>query len=327
MKTNESPLISIYTLSYNSPDIFAAIDSVLLQNYERIQYIIVDDKSNSFEKECIEKYIDKNKRENIVERTIICNKHNLGIIKSSNIALKFSNGKYIFNLAGDDMFADENVISDWVNEFIKTKAQVITAYRDVYDENMLNKLCTLPSEEQVQIIKNSTPKELFEKMVGYNLIFGSCTARTKDFINKFGLFNEAYKLIDDYSMALKISREGQRIEFFERVVIKYRLGGICSATRINKVYWRDSDRIFAREVMPFTENKETAKIEYEKWKQGVKDIQDRSYIKEAREKYKDNSTMLCLAFIKFGIKNPKKGIKKFINKMKKFKSNWRNLIL
>jgi len=40
-------------LSYNSPDLLAAVDSVLRQTYGNIQYIIVDDGSEKFDKEAL----------------------------------------------------------------------------------------------------------------------------------------------------------------------------------------------------------------------------------------------------------------------------------
>lgn len=94
---------TVLTLSYNSPDLICAIDSVLMQTYGNIQYIIVDDGSREFDKEKILKHIAGKNRGNICAE-IIVNKENKGIIKSSNLGLRIARGDYIINLAGDDCF-------------------------------------------------------------------------------------------------------------------------------------------------------------------------------------------------------------------------------
>lgn len=125
----DKPVITVLTLSYNSPSLEAAVDSVLAQDYDNIQLIIIDDHSERFDENSLRGYITAKNRGNITELVIVRNQQNLGITASSNEALRRASGKYIVNLAGDDAFYDGRVISDLYHEFEKTGAMIITGYR------------------------------------------------------------------------------------------------------------------------------------------------------------------------------------------------------
>lgn len=132
-----NPLVTVVTPSYNnSKTIFGAIDSVLMQSYPNIQYIVCDDASSNFDGEAIIEYIRAKNTGNIVDLIVTRNDSNLGITKNLNRALSKANGKYLFNVAADDQFFDESVLTQWVERFESTNADVITAKRAVYDENL-----------------------------------------------------------------------------------------------------------------------------------------------------------------------------------------------
>ena len=63
-----NPLVTVVTPSYNnSKTIFGAIDSVLMQSYPNIQYIVCDDASSDFDGEAIIEYIRAKNTGNIVD--------------------------------------------------------------------------------------------------------------------------------------------------------------------------------------------------------------------------------------------------------------------
>ena len=88
----------------------------------------------------------------------------------------------------------------------------------------------------IRKIKESEPEGLFRQMYGSNMIVGCCTAQSRELIDKYGMFDERYRIIEDYPRYLRLSREGVRIHFFDRVVVKYRMGGVSSQARFNEVY-------------------------------------------------------------------------------------------
>ncbi|MBQ3754696.1 MAG: glycosyltransferase [Clostridia bacterium] len=304
MKTDKSPLVSVITLSYNSPDLYGAIDSVLNQDYDNIEYIILDDGTPSFDEKQVEDYIEGKQRGNITRLVVTKSPKRLGIVKETNRGLSASTGEYIFNLAGDDQFADDKVLSDWVVEFKRTGAEIITAYREVYDEDLKEALYPMPTPEEVNAIKTFSPEELFEYVEGYNIVFGCCTARTRKNLQDIGLISEKYKLVEDYVLLLRLLRAGKHIEFFDRVVVKYRSGGVCAINRINREYLRDNDNIFKHEVLPYSTDKKRAKRKYYDWRNGTIWLQHQNRFREEKAAANGNKWKLLVAYVRFGSKHP-----------------------
>ncbi len=306
----EDKRVSILTLSYNSPDLYAAIDSVLMQTYGNIQFVIVDDCSENFSKESVSAYISDKNRGNVTAE-IIVNSQNCGIIRSSNIGIGVSDGEYIINLAGDDAFYDENVVADIVNEFENTGAMIITGLRSVRDSELNTEFDISPSRFQAEKIRTLSPKALFEEMVGYNFVFGCCTARSRECIEKYGLYDEKYFLLDDYSMNMKLLRNGVRFHFFERLFIKYRSNGISSATNVNEKYIKEADLMFKNEIEPYSSNPAEARKKYERWKKNAAVFKE--YISK-KEQCSNNLTSMFLK-LRYCCMHPSLGFSFFKAKM------------
>ena len=293
---NNQDIITVLVPVYNSPDIKATINSILIQTYRYIQLIILDDGSDNFDTGSIEKYIKQNAK-NVVESIVLHNAQNIGTVKNLNQGLSLSKGKIIIFLAGDDAFFDEKVIEDWVQEFNRTNSNIITAKRMLCDELMQSSGEVAPTKEQIKWIEELSPRELYEKLCQFNFIFGCCTAIRKDFIAGIGGFDEKYRLIEDYPFVLKASRRKNEITFFDRLVVKYRDGGASSAKHYSRGYKADSDKIFMREILPYVKHKYRAFCDYRKWRRG-----------QDRNKYeyldKNNKFYLVLYKVSFAIKYP-----------------------
>lgn len=260
------PRITIITPVYRKRGtIYDTIRSVCSQTYPSIQYIIVDDGPHSVDDDIVEYVHSLNER---IDVRVIHNKKNKGTSYSLNKAIKKSRGKYIFNIADDDCFSNDGVIKEWVSEFIRTGAEVITAKRAVYDETMTNLECIEPSEPIIEKIRTLSNQELFDEMSGYNIIFGCVTAKKRTVFRKYGLYDKRYRIIEDYSSNMKLLRNGVKFVFFDHVVLNYRRGGISSANNIDMVYLDESDRLFQNEILPYVSCKEEAIRKYEDWKSG-----------------------------------------------------------
>lgn len=98
---NPQPLISIICLCYNHARfIEKTLHSVKTQSYKNIELIVVDDKSTDSSVQRIQNWLPLNSE---LQVHLIINPVNLGNTKSFNKALKSSKGKFIVDLAGDDI--------------------------------------------------------------------------------------------------------------------------------------------------------------------------------------------------------------------------------
>ncbi|MBE6880770.1 MAG: glycosyltransferase [Ruminococcaceae bacterium] len=305
-------MISIISMSYNSDVLFESIDSVLSQNYPEVEYIVIDDGSENFEENKVSDYINQNKKENFKTVKILCNSENKGTVYSINRAIKESTGKYIFCLGCDDFFYDSNVITDWVEFFDRTGALVSTAKMAVYTENEF--VGIQPTEEQIKNITELTPKELFTSLSTVNYIFGCCTARSRECIEKYGYFNKKIKYIEDHSMNLRLLRMGEKIRFFDRIVVRYNTGGISSYKKLNKAFEEDADRVQEYEVYPYVDDVEEAKRKYEEFKKDkLTSIKQYKYSLKLL-KNKDKPFKTALIKISYYVTHPVMFVRKLIKK-------------
>lgn len=270
------PLISVIIPSYNSPDLWGTLKSLTVQDYPRIQPVLVDDGSVGFDPAEAEAFFADHNRGNLEQITVLQNPENRGTVRTMNRALTHCKGAYIFNLAGDDCLADPRVLSDWVKAFQHTGAQVMTAYRSIWDREMKHCFGTQPTAGQVRSLREKSPRALFEELAKANYVFGSATARTAESFRRYGFYDEGYRLIEDHPAILKLLRQGEPIVFFDRTVVRCREGGTSAAQNYNEVYARDVDRILTCEVLPYTAHPAVMKRAYARWKREQRILKKRA---------------------------------------------------
>lgn len=309
IKHHPSPLVTVITPSYNSPDIWQAIDSVLEQSYPCMEYLLADDASISFSEERVMRYIQEHKKDTVVRFQIMKNPKNMGTVCTLNRALSEAKGKYIFFLAGDDKFHDAHVITDWVHAFENSGALVMTARRELYDTQLKTCLGSAPSQAQIKILCTLKPQTLFEKLAVTNFVFGCCTAYARECFDKYGAFDVHYHLIEDHPMVLRLLRSGEKIFFFDRTVVCYRGGGISAEVNFSQAYMKEADEIFRREALPYVTGREKALRSYRKWR---KEQQLRRRFASYKAMAGDNHLYRALAYAWFYAHNPVDAVSKIV---------------
>ena len=228
----DETLFSVVVLVYRHYEyLYSAVRSILSQDYHNIELIISDDGSTNFPKEEISKFIENNKTENIRSVLVRQEPKNIGTVKHLNSVRKLCNGKYIVFLAGDDELNGSNTLSSYVRHFTDAPSGCLIqmAQTAMYDEKMesiMEYYLTKPVQDAIVNTKNST-EDLLQMLVR----FGPClpstsTCFTKEFFERFGDFDESYKLVEDFPMHFRLAKEGWIIHYANFVAIKHRHGGI-----------------------------------------------------------------------------------------------------
>jgi glycosyltransferase involved in cell wall biosynthesis len=111
-----TPLVSVICLCYNHEKyVLESLNSVLNQNYKNIELIIADDYSTDNSVANIEIFL-----ENHPSISFIQNETNLGNTKTFNKALQFAKGKYIIDVAADDILLPD-CIDKQINAFLNSE--------------------------------------------------------------------------------------------------------------------------------------------------------------------------------------------------------------
>lgn len=238
------PTVTVVTLSYNKFEyIFDAIDSVLGQDYEQIEYIIADDGSDQFPCESIEQYVKKRAGKNIINFQILSVKTNRGLVKNIANAYDHAQGEYLMPLSADDFFFDNQVISRVVERFELLGANILCGARLVIDSRKtpLYYLPHLGNRKRINAL--NTPEKQFYAFIQsktYDMASGCVMYLRKSFYTEHG-FDESFFLWEDGPYLTRYTRAGERIFFYYDVPsICYRLGGI-STTDVSPKMQRDME--------------------------------------------------------------------------------------
>ncbi|UXX80043.1 glycosyltransferase [Reichenbachiella carrageenanivorans] len=101
----ENPLVSVICLCYNQARfVKEALDAVANQTYAQVQLIVVDDASTDHSREVIAEWLT-----NRPEIVFIDLRQNLGNTQAFNQGLALAKGKYVIDLAGDDVLTLDRI--------------------------------------------------------------------------------------------------------------------------------------------------------------------------------------------------------------------------
>ncbi len=107
-----TPLVTVICVCYNHARfVTEALDSVKAQTYQPIELIVIDDGSTDGSPKIIKQWIASHP-----ETVLLLNGANIGYCKTFNKALKLAKGKFIMDLAADDVMVDSK-IADQINLF------------------------------------------------------------------------------------------------------------------------------------------------------------------------------------------------------------------
>tara|TARA_A100001015_G_scaffold294668_1_gene372733 strand:+ start:3144 stop:4460 length:1317 start_codon:yes stop_codon:yes gene_type:complete len=197
-------LVSVYITNFNySEYIEKSIRSVLSQTYKNIEIIIVDDNSTDRSKEILIKFIKHPKIK------IIFNKKNLGLLKSSNIAIKASSAKYIMRLDADD-FLNKKIVEVFIKKMIK-KPNIAMVYSDYYEVNSNGK--KLGAIKQINLNSKKSIKD--------RPILAACCLFKKEALFSVNLYDESFTRQDGYDIWYKLF-DNYDFEYVPKYLFFYR---------------------------------------------------------------------------------------------------------
>jgi glycosyltransferase involved in cell wall biosynthesis len=224
------PKVSIIIPAYNRlPMLKEAVDSVLNQDFEDFELIVVDDGSTDETEAEIKRYGGRVK--------LLQHPQNKGVSAARNTGILHAKGKYIAFLDSDDL---------WVKGKLKIQASFL-------DENPQYPLC-YTDEIWIRRGTRVNPKLkhakysgwIFEKCLPLCTISPSSAVMRKALFTRVGLFDEALPVCEDYDFWLRVSIR-YPIFFIDRKLIIKRGGHPDQLSR--RSWGNDRYRVIALEKL------------------------------------------------------------------------------
>lgn len=224
---NKNPKISIITTSYNSSKtIRDTIDSVVSQDYENIEYIIIDGNSTDDTIDIINSYGNK--------ISCLISEDDDGLYDAMNKGIRIATGDVVGILNSDDFYYTNHVISDVAEVFIFNDVDSVYGdllYVDTIDTDSIRRYWKSGSFNIKKIRKGWT--------IPHPTLFVK-----KEIYKKFGLYSIRLKNASDYEMILRLLYKNQiSISYLPKIMVKMRIGGISNYSIWNRLRGNNEDYI------------------------------------------------------------------------------------
>ena len=219
--------VSIITIAWNSAEtIEDTILSVLTQDYNDIEYIIIDGASSDGTMDIVGKY-----SEHIAK---VLSEPDKGIYDAMNKGVALATGDVIGILNSDDFYADNHVITDVVNRLEETGNDALHAdlvYVDREDPEKVIRYWKAGAYEYGAFIKGWMPPHptFFIKKHCYD---------------RFGAYNTTLRSAADYELMLRMIHKFRiHPAYLNRVITKMRVGGQSNVSIKNRIKANKEDRL------------------------------------------------------------------------------------
>lgn len=204
--------VSIITVVLNNAEyIEACIQSVINQDYENIEYIVIDGGSTDGTIDVIKKYEDK--------ITVWISEPDDGMYYAINKGIDMSSGDIIGMLHSDDLYIDAHVISNVVRKFGKDNVDSVYADLVYVERNNLSNVVRYYDSSVFRISKFA---------YGWMPAHPSCFIR-KNVYAKYGLYKTDYIIAADYELLVRFyAKHRVSYSYLPKVIVKMRSGGLST---------------------------------------------------------------------------------------------------
>ncbi|HMG09128.1 MAG TPA: glycosyltransferase family 2 protein [Mucilaginibacter sp.] len=208
--------LSLVTVVYNAQDtIGQCIESVISQNYQNLEYIIVDGGSTDNTLQIINQY-----RSRI---NILISEPDKGIYDAMNKGIKLATGQIVGTLNADDHFADHEVLLSIAKVFEQQDIDAVYGDLEIINQHhqIIRKWCSGQCNSSSFNLGFMPPHPTFY-----------CR---RNLFEKFGFYSLEYGSAADYELMLRfIHLYKIRSFYLKKVMVKMRVGGISSKNLKNR---------------------------------------------------------------------------------------------
>lgn len=210
--SESGPLITIITAVFNGEKTLEqTILSVINQSYDNLEYIIIDGGSKDGTLDIIKKY------EDAIDYWI--SESDGGIYDAWNKGVKLSSGTWIAFLGADDIYLDGaiQVYIDFIREQQDTEMEYVSSKINLTNGSQVLRTVGLPWS--------------WSSFRRYMKIAHVGSLHHKKLFEKYGLFDDSYKITGDYEFLL---RSGSRLRayFLDGITANMHVGGVSNANAL-----------------------------------------------------------------------------------------------
>lgn len=211
--------VSIITVCYNSEKtIEDTIKSVAAQDYDKIEYIIIDGGSTDRTHDIVKKYSDS--------VDIYLSEKDEGLYDAMNKGIKLASGDVIGILNSDDFFISQSSVSDLMSGF--AQLDIGAVYSD---------LVYVQADNTDKVTRFYSSKIFNRSLIRFGLMLPHPTFYVKKTVyQECGLYKLDYRVAADFEFITRCATRGVIFNRVSKVTVKMREGGISSSGFLWRVH-------------------------------------------------------------------------------------------
>ena len=231
--------VSIITCCYNRANtIRDAIESILNQDYDNIEYIIIDGASTDDtvgEINSLKEKFDAWKAKNPNSDFKFISEPDHGMYEAINKGIRMATGDIVGLVHSDDFLYDNYTITDIVKEFERSNADF------VYGNGIY-----VDAENLSDVVRNWIGGDYAKWKIksGWLPLHPTCYIKREAQL-KIGFYNEEYKIASDTDFLLRALYENNlKVSYLNRYIIRMRMGGISTVAARRGKMWQEDIAIY-----------------------------------------------------------------------------------
>jgi glycosyltransferase involved in cell wall biosynthesis len=211
----DNPRVSIICASYNYGQYVAqAVDSLLCQDFDSLEVIVIDDASTDETRSVLARY-SGNPRVGLV-----CHEANQGHIRTYNEGLALARGQFVGLLSADDYCCSRHAVSRVVSMFDDhpSVGMVYSGHSVVRDDQILKLVQPWPGDRVVEGF------EEFRRLMWGNYILHSGTLLRRKVQDELGFYDERLTQSGDWDLWLRAAASHD-VGYIAEPLFAYRMHG------------------------------------------------------------------------------------------------------
>ena len=209
---SDIPLISVITVVFNAADTLKdTIESVRSQTYQNVEHIVIDGGSTDGTIDILRQY------DQVVDYWL--SEKDAGIYDAMNKGIALCTGDYIGMLNADDMFADNSVLQNIIDEFNAKKVDAVFSCLNIVEKNNLS-----------HVLRKYRVSNFSSFLLKIGVMPPHPTFYCKKSVYKdAGRYKTNYKITADFEMLVRLLIK-QKItwSFINKVTVIMRSGGVSN---------------------------------------------------------------------------------------------------
>jgi len=223
------PLVTVAVTTYNSAAyVIETLDSIFRQTYDRIALIISDDCSADDTVAVVREWMVKEQHQSRFQGIeLITVPKNTGVSANCNRCIAAAPSDWVKFIAGDDILQPDCLADNMAFAAQNPEAHIIfsqvAVFQDTFEapnfkylspeifpDNLMRSDLTAHDQYLLMLVHdriNYTPSYIFNKVA----------------LQKVGGYDETNRLVEDYPMWLKLTKSGERLYYFHKPTVGYRI--------------------------------------------------------------------------------------------------------